>query len=514
MKILRFLLIQILACLIITSFSIGQSTLTVASGGKMKVCSGTTVQNQNLNIGNGSQLINWGDLTVNGVLANTAGTPGLILKANENGYGSLMHTTNNVPATREQYLSSEKWHLVAPGLSNETIEPYMDIYFKKWNEADGDWEYLVQPVSTEIYATSGYSAWTSNALTGTTTVQLEGNLLAGDVPVTSLSYTSSSSMAGWNLVGNPFPSAVEWNQDWFIHNLSGWALVYDNGTYKGWNPWMPIGEQSYNGKADGYIASGQGFWIRTVQDDAQLTIPQSARAHSAVEFLKDSQVSEQKSIHLIAEANGFSDEMAILFMEDGTLGFDGLYELEKHYNVIEAPTIYSVPATVVPTAFNVLPENWIKDTEQPIIPVGFELEEGTSCTISSTGLEGFDPNTTIYLEDLVEGVMHNLSIGDYSFISINPENPDRFLLHFGSSLDIQETEANQIHIYSYKEFVYIKTPINTKGTAVIYDLMGRKIIAFDIYEGLTKKPVFKSGYYIVKVVSEDELITQKIYIKN
>ncbi len=196
------------------------------------------------------------------------------------------------------------------------------------------------------------------------------------------------------------------------------------------------------------------------------------------------------------------------------LVFDGLYELEKHYNIIEAPTIYSLPITEVPTAFNVLPENWIEDTEQPIIPVGFELEEGVSCTISSSGLETFDLNSTIFLEDLVENVMHDLANGDYSFVSVNPENPDRFLLHFGSSLDVEEMEFNPIQIYSYNEFVYIKTPINTSGNAVVYDLMGREIISFDLQDGLTKKPVFESGYFIVKVVTADKLTTQKIYISN
>jgi hypothetical protein len=515
MKILRYILIQILACLIITGYSIGQSTLSVANGGKMYISSGTSVQQQNLNIGSGSQLINWGDLTVNGVLANFAGSPGLILKANENAYGSLMHTTPMVPATVEQYLSSQKWHLVAPGLSNETIAPYLDIYFKKWHEQDGSWEYLTQPLSIEIYATTGYSAWASEALTGTTTVELNGNLLAGNIMATSLNYTSGSPGEGWNLLGNPYPSAVDWDGTWTTTNIGGWVLIYDNGTYKGWNPFLTGDDQSYNGKTDGLIAPKQGFWVKTIGANPALLFKQDARSHGDVAFYKEENVVlSYPSLHLFAEANGYTDEMAMLFLEDGTTGFDGLYELEKQYNVIEAPTIYSLPFSEVPTAINVLPKNWIEETELPIVPVGFELIEGTSCTLSATGLETFDANTTIFLEDLTEGVMHDLSNGDYTFISGNIENPDRFLLHFGNSLSVEENDMNPIQVYAFHDFVYIKTPVNTKGEAVIYDLMGREIMSFDIQQGLTRKHVFESGYYIVKVVSDAELTTQMVYIKH
>ncbi len=287
----------------------------------MKVTSGTTVQNQNLNIGSGSQLINWGDLTVNGVLANYAGTPGLILKANENDYGSLMHTTPLVNATVEQYLTSQRWHLVAPGLSNETIEPYLDIYFKKWHENDGTWEYLTQPLSTDIYATTGYSAWASDALTGTTTVVLEGNLMAGDVPAMGLSYTAGSSQIGWNLVGNPYPSAINWDGSWSMSNIGGWTLVYDNGTYKGWNPFLSGEFCSYNGKTDGMIAPKQGFWVKAIGTNPALIFEQESRSHGDLPFMKDEKVTLSfPALRLIANANGYSDEMAILFLEDGTIG--------------------------------------------------------------------------------------------------------------------------------------------------------------------------------------------------
>ena len=57
-------------------------------------------------------------LTVNGDLVNNAGTNGMVLKADNSGMASLLHSTNGVSAKVEQYLSSERWHLVSPPISN------------------------------------------------------------------------------------------------------------------------------------------------------------------------------------------------------------------------------------------------------------------------------------------------------------------------------------------------------------------------------------------------------------
>ena len=237
MKTLKILLIQITVCLILTTSSIGQSTFNLANGSHIKILAGTDFQMNDLSIGAGNQLVNRGNLTVNGVLANFAGTPGLILKADQSGFGSMIHYTPNVPATVEQYLDSERWHLVSQPVSQTTIVVYEGIYLKEWSESNSEWTYLVQPTTIPMNQYEGYSAWASDALTGNTTVTYEGNLKAGNGAYTNLTYTSASQ--GWNLVGNPYPSPVEWNTNWFLNNVGGWAVVYENGTFKGWNPWMP-----------------------------------------------------------------------------------------------------------------------------------------------------------------------------------------------------------------------------------------------------------------------------------
>jgi hypothetical protein len=506
----------IIASLLIFPFlNYGQSTLKVANGGTLNITSETSVKSNNTTISTSGQINNWGNLTVNGVLANSAGTPGLSMKANQNGNGSLLHNTANVPASMEQYLSSERWHLVSSPIANSTIATYMDIYLKQWNETDSTWTYLSQPTTIPMNATQGYASWASDALTNTTTVNYEGNLNNGDYNI-NLVYTLSSNATGWNLLGNPYPSALDWNADtsWNRTSVGGWAVIYDNGTNRGWNPLLTGTDRSWNGKTDGIIPATQGFWVRAYASGASMTIPQSQRTHNDQLFYKDAEESTYMSLRIKATANNYEDEAAIIFMTGATNGFDGLYDLEKFYNINEAPNIYSV-AEGNYYAVNVLEEDFIEQSESPVIPVGFKLGLEKECLFTVTGIESFDLFTPIYLEDLQEDVLVDLRYQNtYSFTTNPTDNVDRFLLHFGEPIGVDENLEAAIKIYSNESSVYINLPENSTGTADIYDMLGKKIHTLNLNTLLTKHTIGQTGYFVVNVITNNGIATQKVYIRN
>ncbi|MBN2172593.1 MAG: T9SS type A sorting domain-containing protein [Bacteroidales bacterium] len=513
MKTLKILLIQITACLIITGVSQGQGTFNLTDGIRVGISAGTSVQNNDLYIQEDSRLINRGELSVNGVLVNFAGTSGLVIKADENGYGSLLHDTPGVYATVEQYLSSERWHLVSSPVMESTIETYLDIYLKEWSEQAEAWNYLVQPVSLPMKRLQGFSAWASDGLTGPATVVFDGRLSNGNALYDSLTFTPGGEQEGYNLIGNPYPSPVEWNTDWYLQDIGGWAVVYENGTFLGWNPWMPEGQQSYNGKTNGMIAPTQGFWIKAFGPDPVIMAPQSARKHHSEPFYKEPMEAIQY-IELECKANGYSDETKIIFMAGGTEGFDGMYELEKHWNIDEAPNIYTMENDRS-LAIDVLPEDWIETASLPVIPLGLRIVPPTDCEIHATGIETFDPETPILLEDLKEGTIHNLRQNEtYSFSSGPLDDPERFLLHFASPNDVDEIQPAGVNIYAYQNNVYVTIPSSSHGQAAVYDMRGIEICAFDLDWELTKKSIDQTGYYVVQVIMDKTISTQKVFIKN
>ncbi|MBL7104405.1 MAG: T9SS type A sorting domain-containing protein [Bacteroidales bacterium] len=447
-----------------------------------------------------------GAMTINtGNILNVTGD--FIIESDATGTGSLIHNTAGVNATVEQYLTSERWHLVSPPISDATINVYFDIYLKEWNEPDSTWTYLVNPTTSPMNETQGYAAWSSDIYTGTTTVSYSGALNTGD-KIPTISYTVSATHAGkgWNLIGNPYPCALDWNTNWSITDLSGWAVVYDNGTYRGWH----TDGTSYNGKPNGIIPSTQGFWIRALNTSASLTIPASERVHNSQVFYKEGQETIYPEVRIKAESNGYTDEAVVIFHPECTAGFDGYYDLSKFWNIKEAPQLYSITEEEY-YAVNFLHENY----HEVVIPIGFKAGQPGIFIITATSIANFSEDINIYLEDKKNGDFVKLYKNTQYEFGYNPEENDhRFNLHFTEiNYGIEDNIQSVFNIYSYNDVVYIQNPENIRGDIFIYNLMGQEVANAPINSALNKITLNKSGNYVVKVLSEKSVVTRKVFIK-
>ena len=79
---------------------------------------------------------------------------------------------------------------------------------------------------------------------------------------------------------------------------------------------------------------------------------------------------------------------------------------------------------------------------------------------------------------------------------------------------IHELEANTIRIWSNKQNILINFPGSTNGNIVVFNMMGQEVISTDIEAGLNVIPVNKvNTYFIVKVSTSNNVVTEKVYIK-
>ncbi|MCF8367621.1 MAG: PKD domain-containing protein [Bacteroidales bacterium] len=268
----------------------------------------------------GGQVI--GDLTVNSGFLNTEGNPGfmndLFTVAGDLNIGSLGEVTANVtsgfnvagdanlvadhnriasfidngntnvvgPANVEQYITSERWHLVSPPVTGATIFTYLDIYLKEFNEPTDDWTYLVQPTSIPMNPSQGYSAWASDAFTGSKTVTYTGVLNTGDFNVSTVNYTPASGSAGWNLVGNPYPSGLTWDNTWATTDITPWACIHNTGNDGCYNSETGVQWPNDGDFPAGSVSPTQGFWVRATSAAASITIPNSGRIHNSQTYIK------------------------------------------------------------------------------------------------------------------------------------------------------------------------------------------------------------------------------------
>jgi M6 family metalloprotease-like protein len=428
--------------------------------------------------------------------ANAYGTASFI----DNGNSNFINSQPSI----ESYLAEEMWHLVSAPINNAQSIIFTGLYLLEFDEPTYTWISITQ-TNYNLTAGRGFMAWSSSGATGNVTINYNGPLNYGDINVTGLSYTSSQPVndRGWNMVGNPYTSAINWNSNWARTNIDATVYIYNNGNYVTWNP--TTGGTHPNGD----IAPGQGFFVKANATGAALTIPQSERKHSSQAFYKNGP--QMDELFLTVEGNGYSDKMIIQFNDEATTGFDNSFDAWKLKGNNAAPQIYSVYANNELTV-NTLPF----EGENMIVPINFEAGTNGQFTLSVTDLGNFGISSEIWLEDLRDNKMIDLTqVSSYGFNSNINDNTNRFLLHFGNPLGIGDENLSTPEIYSYGDMVYIQKPEGFDGQIEIYDMLGQEIISRKVTgEGLENVKVTSgTAYYLVKTQFGNKLITEKVFIK-
>ena len=167
---------------------------------------------------------------------------------------------------------------------------------------------------------------------GSARYDLRGPINSGLVNY-NVTFTSSGVAAndGWNLIGNPYPSTIDWNATgWTKTNVNGTIYTLDNGVnpsrYATWN-----GSVGTNGGSR-YIAAGQGFFIQTAKSLPSLTSTESTKvAGIQTTYFRLSGPTNALRITLVQGDQ--RDESIIHFRDSATTAFDVNYDAIKLKNL-------------------------------------------------------------------------------------------------------------------------------------------------------------------------------------
>ncbi|MCD4746807.1 MAG: T9SS type A sorting domain-containing protein [Bacteroidales bacterium] len=435
----------------------------------------------------------------------------LILEASSLCMSSLITngTITGSKARVQEYLSQDQWHLVSSPVANATSIVYYGIWLKYFNEPDSTWIYIASTDSS-LYVGKGYAVWSATS-TSDTIVNFAGLLNTGDKNPPALTYNNNAGEGhGWNLIGNPYPSTLNWNNSWTKNNIDATIYVYDGSQYLTWN----YNFGGFGTKTDGAIPSTQGFWVKANATNPSITMPNSERIHSSQSFYKNTNFINNL-FKLKADGNGYSDITLIIFYNLATKGFDSEYDAYKIPGINAAPQLYSIiPAYNL--AVNVLPF-----VDNLLIPLGFEVGVSTTYTITLTEVVTLNKVIPVYLEDLQEDIFINLLQNPvYEFTANTDDDPERFILHFYNiNADNKENEniySDVSYIYSYSNNIYIvySDSEDLSGEAVIYDILGHEILRKTLKNTTINKITLHNvkGYYIVKAITNKGVIIEKIFL--
>jgi hypothetical protein len=455
----------------------------------------------NLTIDNGAILnvTNGGQLTVNGVLTNSAGNGGLVLQSNASGTGSLIHNTDNVPATIKRYITGGQYHFASVPLTaaaNPTADVFLHSYLWRYDPTLPDWvKYTAE--TDPLTVTQGYMLWYTG---GNTTYSFAGNMNNG-----AFTAATPGGAGTFNLVPNPYPSAIDWNaaSGWTKTNVANATYIYNSTQYASY-----VAGVGANGGTN-IIPGGQAFFVQAT-GAAALAMNNNVRTHSGQAFFNEPVINDL--FRIAVSVDGKSDETVVRFTGSATASFDSEYDAAKLYGNASAPQLYTMAADN-----QMLSINSLAMTEGGVsVPLSFEFTADGEITLQFSGVGSFSELQAIFIEDQLTGSMTDLrQHGSYSFNHLVSNDPDRFLLHFRDITGVDE-QGNGWMIFANDRKVYVNIPeLNGQRAGIeMFDVLGNKLFSS---EGVMNSPAVvraaNSGVAIVRVTAQGRVYTTKLFIQ-
>ena len=458
-------------------------------------------------------------LTISGTLTNHAGMSGLVISSNATGTGSLIHNTDNVNATIQRYITGStdltifKYHFVAVPLTSAASPVsnlFLDSYLENFSESTNSWVSMGASTTNPLDVTRGYMIYYPAA---STTYSFAGPMNNGSFTALT-SYTTGY---GYNLVPNPYPSAIDWDaaSGWTKTNVDNAVYIWPSDAGSGataTNYASYVNSVSIN-SGSRYIATGQSFFVHANATSPVLTMDNGVRLHNGVQFFKTTE-SIPRLLRISCVANGATDETVVRFTEAATTGFDGNWDAYKMQGGADAPQLSSVASDNSNLSINSMPSG----AGAVAVPVKFSFSTATDVTFTASGMESFNENIPIYLEDLALSKMVNLRLNPVYTFSYQTGNViDRFILYFSGSVGTEELSVGSGKAFIGNGRLFIDAP-GMKGQMAditIHNSLGQ-LLSTDkvVMNGIVSVDAPQNtGVFIVQVVTANQHFVAKVLNK-
>ncbi|NOU45609.1 MAG: T9SS type A sorting domain-containing protein [Bacteroidales bacterium] len=443
--------------------------------------------------------------TLTDVSGSLAVTGAFTLQSDATGTGSLI-TTAATTANVERYIAgsvvaNHGWHLLSSPVAAQAISAFHTAGsgndFYKWNEPTFTWINrtatgggLNGDFETNFLVGTGYLI--ANMATSTQT--FAGSLNISNVAVSNLSYTGSNAYTGWHLLGNPFSSAIRWND-------GSWALSNVDANCQIWNE----ASASYSViAANGIIPSTNGFMVHASVNNASLTIPAASRVVSSANWYKNVEQNNQIVLTVNDPEGQTAQPTIIRFDANATDAYDSQYD--SYFLTGFAPVFYSQSQQEM-YALNTLSGI----TEGMSIPLGFVKNASNQFNIELTeNISG----QSIYLTDNKTNQTLLLNDGNYAFTSEAGDNADRFVIHFGVVGVGEKADDATIHAWYANGQLYLQNTDQDVQLS-IFDVQGRNLQSSVINStGLYSQALnLPAGIYMVRLQNSLSVNTVKIIVQ-
>ncbi|HEY8934344.1 MAG TPA: hypothetical protein VIM65_03955, partial [Cyclobacteriaceae bacterium] len=331
----------------------------------------------------------------------------------------------------------------------------------------------------------GYSVFVRNNASDSKLI-LHGNIRQGNFTFDLTTNPTADPDKGWNLLGNPYPSSITWQQSsgWSSSGVNNTVYIRDN-SYPGGKFFVWDGTTG-DAEFSGIIPQGQAYWVRTVNSSPSLTIHETAKTSqgNGILYRVGSENETQRSLAIELKHNNLSDKTYINLRSHATNQFDELTDAVKQKNGFFNISTLSVDSVVL--AINNLSTADCSHT----IRLAFEATEPGEYTFKCSG--------SFYNDNLKSVSLHDRYLDKTFIMKLND------VYKFTITNDSLSKNINRFQLSIHTD---IPQPLISNVDGILYSNINEGnqwLLNGEPIEGAVKnsyRPV-KSGNYSVMVTNE------------
>lgn len=355
-------------------------------------------------------------------------------------------------------------------------------------------------------------------------VDFQGTLTNGTQLLNLSSSRASYPDGGWQLLGNPYPSPLNYSLVVPADRTGLDDAIY---VYASSGPYVGQYRSYVNGIGNPVLPLGQAFFARVAagQSSASLTFRNSQRltAPSTTTFQRTT-TETRPLVQLTLQGTGspLVDEATVYFESGATTGFDAAYDAEKLPN----PTGLNLSTTLPGHSLSIDGQP-VLGTVQRTVPLAVGVPQAGTYTFTASQLLNLS-TAAVYLRDVQLGTLTDLTQQPtYQFTVTNAAalNTTRFELVFSARSALATASAalaQQVALYPNpaKNQVAIELPLSLSHqpvTAALVDALGRVVRQQVLPAGLAAHtlplPNVAPGIYSLRLTTEAGMVVKKLIVE-
>lgn len=321
-----------------------------------------------------------------------------------------------------------------PGSNLPSASGYISVYSYNsdsatatGNEADG-WQPPINAseLVSPYYGHTCYMGGTSGSASKTSyDLRVSGVPYTGTINMNTSNSAISSTSAGvqtWGFIGNPYPSAIDWNNV-SLNNVNSEAQVWgvdDN----------PAGYRSTLANNGNRIAPFQGFWVQTTGASPSITFEEEDKITNEIDFRKSKPLDNRFYFELHEPNGKYVVAAEIEINDQASKGYD------RGIDGIVFENTWPIPNLYMPIEDSLNGQVYgidISENQQIPIVVKAPLGRGGFYKLKFTHFP--NQELCVFLHDLENDSLINIyRDSSYSFFLSDKEELPRFYLHLRKAL--------------------------------------------------------------------------------